>query len=80
MMSTAHVSFKSLITNIFLLCQEHFFTVSLHILPSDDSPFYGLLISYYNLTTGQSLRHIFLEIAVRKLFEVAMTTIKLPNY
>ena len=44
-------SFKSLITHILLLCQEHFFALDLHLLNRYVSSIYGRLIEYYNLTT-----------------------------
>lgn len=45
-------TFKRLITNIFMLCQEYFFAVNLSLLNRDASNIYGRLISYYNLTTS----------------------------
>jgi len=44
-------TFKRLIINIFVLCQEHFFLVDLSLLNRDASIIYGRLISYSNLTT-----------------------------
>ena len=50
-MSTANDTFKSLITHILLLCQEHFFAICLSLLSRYASSIYGRLIEYYNLTT-----------------------------
>jgi hypothetical protein len=80
MMSTAKVLFKSLITHIFVLCQEHFFCCRFL---SYKSLLIKQLQKHYLMLQLDNIRVIasyFLRNRSEGAIEVAMTAIKLPNY